>query len=69
MKKLALFAAFLPSAALAHVDHSHEALSAAHLMASPFHIGLTLAAVIGVGLVARLLWREARAERERSRRK
>lgn len=69
MKKLALFAAVLPSAAMAHTDHSHEALSAEHMMASPFHIGLTLAAIVGVGVVARILWREARAERERSTRK
>ncbi|MEZ5685940.1 MAG: hypothetical protein R3D78_08605 [Paracoccaceae bacterium] len=69
MKKLALFAAFLPSAALAHADHSHEALTTEHMMASPFHIVLTLAAVVGVGVVARILWREARAERDRSQRK
>lgn len=69
MKRFAALIALMPQAALAHADHSHQALTARHMLESPFHIALTLAAVVGVGLVARLLWREARAERDRGARK
>ena len=51
----------LPQAALAHPDHSHAALDLDHVLHSPFHIGLIVAALIGVGAVARILMRDLRA--------
>jgi len=53
MKKLAALAALLPSAALAHPDHSHDALTLRHLLSEPDHVAMV---VIGALVVATVVW-------------
>ncbi|OCX60928.1 hypothetical protein BFP70_15755 [Thioclava sp. SK-1] len=55
----------IPAVALAHADHSHDALTTGHILHSPFHIALIVAAVVGVAVVGRMVLRERRAARAR----
>ncbi len=57
----------LPSAAIAHPDHASGNSGFVHFLTDPFHVGLTVAAVLLFAVTRRFVLRR-QADRDRSAR-